>query len=197
MGLDISLLKPEALGKRDPNTEEFGDNYYTYNVEHLGEAGRKFEHLAFDRVSEFYDVEAGLKAMGYDYNEVKAGGCSFGKDTTFFFYDKDDKKIDVVNPPTFKKSERVILLFEEGYQRKGANKAFYTNGMWDSEAVISKQVLEEHWNRFFSGETEEAGPGSTWGHGVEFKQESADARKNFKKNILDKFVEGQHMVMYH
>lgn len=85
-------------------------------------------------------------------------------------------KLDLVNPSMTKRTDIVIECDEVGYQRKGANKAFYDDKIWDSDPILKKSVLEDHLIRYFS-DTEEM-------------------KNEYRKNIIDKFVEGETFLLY-
>lgn len=56
------------------------------------------------------------------------------------FQHKDTKKrFVVINPLIMIKREWCICSEEVGYQRKGANKQFYEDGMWDSDYVTERK----------------------------------------------------------
>ena len=103
-------------------------------------------------------------------------------------------KINIKNPPTLKKIERCVLGEEIGWQRKGANKLFYKESIWDTPAITRLDLLKDHWEKYFSFSTPESEGG--FGSGVEFDQPDDEMKKNFKMNILDKFVEGETFVIY-
>jgi hypothetical protein len=103
--------------------------------------------------------------------------------------------VSLVNPKTIEKKESCLAVEEVGYQRKGANNQFYEDGMWDSPCVTEKNVLLEHWEKYFSKQTPES-PGG-WGSGVEFNISDEEMRSRFKENIIDKFVENETFVIYH
>ncbi len=103
--------------------------------------------------------------------------------------------VSVIDPPTYKVIEKCIAFEEVGYQRKGANKKFYEDGMWDSPCIIDSKTLNEHWEKYFSRQTPESKGG--WGSGVEYNKEDTEMREDFKRNIIDKFIEGETFVIYH
>lgn len=108
---------------------------------------------------------------------------------------KDGEKLEIKNPSTLKQKDFCIAVDEVGYQRKGANKQFYADGMWSSPCVLKKEILLEHWEKYFSHSTPES-PGG-WGSSVEYTQEDEIMKNNFKTNIIDKFIEGETFVIYH
>ncbi len=84
--------------------------------------------------------------------------------------------VSVKNPRTVTREETCIAYVEVGYQRKGANKQFYDDGKWGSPCVTDKKTLLEHWEKYFSDDEER--------------------KADFKRNIVDKFVEGVNFVCY-
>jgi len=104
-------------------------------------------------------------------------------------------KITIVDPPAIDEIETCIGFEEVGYQRKGANKKFYEDDMWDSPCVVDSKTLNEHWEKYFSKQTPESKGG--WGSGVEYDKEDNEMREDFKRNIIDKFIEGETFVIYH
>jgi hypothetical protein len=92
------------------------------------------------------------------------------------YLNKDNKAVELINPPLYDKEDIYIPCIEIGYQRKGANKTFYSDDMWDSPCVLSKSVLEEHWIKYFS--------------------HTEDDKEHFKEHILDKFIDGETFVCY-
>lgn len=89
--------------------------------------------------------------------------------------------VNIINPPTFTLTKQCVAYKEVGCQRGGENKLFREEQ--PESPVVSLSVLSEHWARYF--------------------QYIADIEKNpalndtdFKKNIIDKFVEGETFVDY-
>ena len=54
-----------------------------------------------------------------------------------FHNETNGKRLIVINPLIDNKIKNCICTKDVGYQRKGANKQFYDDGMWDSDEVIS------------------------------------------------------------
>lgn len=104
-------------------------------------------------------------------------------------------KVFLINPPKDKRIEKCISFEEVGYQRKGANSLFYEKGMWDSPCVLDKKTLMLHWKEYFSKSTPESKGG--FGSQVEYKLANKEMKKNFKENIINKFIEGETFVVYH
>ena len=99
--------------------------------------------------------------------------------------------------PTYKQVDKMLAYKEVGYQRKGANAKFYADGMWSSDDVVERSVLENHWKEYFSGEKPYDEDKDIFGLSVEYNNSSEENEERFKRNILDKFVEGIHFVRYH
>lgn len=71
---------------------------------------------------------------------------------------------------------------EIGYQRKGANAAFYDDGLWGTK-VFTKDVLLKHWDKYFSDPNNEMYGKLT--------------RSEFCENIIKHFKEGETFVSYY
>jgi hypothetical protein len=192
MGLDISVYRPKAnsepIDKLDP------DDFWI--VEDNPELISKFQHLCFEKELEFYDFEKAMKDKGYDVKDFYNGGMEFGPKAIFdLIHREEGYKVVIVDPPMIKIKKTGFICEEVGYQRKGANKRFYEDGMWDSPCVTDLNTLNEHWGKYFSYQTPESKGG--WGSGVEYTLEDSEMRSRFKENIIDKFVEGETFVIYH
>lgn len=85
--------------------------------------------------------------------------------------------VKLVDPTVIYRDEECITFDEVGYQRKGANKQFYDDGMWDAPCVVDLKTLEEHWEKYFS--------------------ETNELKHGFKRNVIDNFVAGETFVIYH
>lgn len=191
MGLDISVYRPKKLtGSPDSvDTEDF------WIIEDDTELSI-FKDFFFEKEIEFYDFEEPMKNMGYDLKDFYNGGMEFGPDATFDLVHREEGfKITLVNPPTIKIKKTGFIYEEVGYQRKGANKKFYEDGMWDSPCITDSKTLNEHWEKYFSYQTPDSKGG--WGSVVEYSLEDEEMRRGFKENIIDKFVEGETFVIYH
>ena len=70
----------------------------------------------------------------------------------------------------------VIVITEIGHQRKGENSKFHDDLLWGGPIVIRKEQLIDHWKKYFS--------------------DIEEHKLNFKKNIVNKFIEGETIVMY-
>jgi len=146
-------------------------------------------------VSKFLDT---LKNEGWkeNYYYFASGSNTYYhnlRDAFDFCHDKILVRIST--PPLLTKNETCIAIEEVGYQRKGANKQFYEDNMWSGQCVIDKKTLIDHWKKYFSHATPESKGG--FGSGVEYKQIDEEMKRNFKENIIDKFIEGETFVCYH
>jgi hypothetical protein len=153
-----------------------------------------FSHLAFEKEDDYYDIEGELKKLGHNPEDLQWRGSEYGEEVKFSFVTSDGKEFDLIDPPTIKKTERFLQVEEVGYQRKGANKKFYAEGMWDSPCVLKMETLKDHWEKYFSHQTPESEGG--WGSGVEYTLDDEEMKSRFKENIIDKFVEGETFVCY-
>jgi predicted AlkP superfamily phosphohydrolase/phosphomutase len=110
-----------------------------------------------------------------EYSFFASKKWHFNLNSAWKFAEKE-VSLEVKNPPTIPKLEKCITAEEIGYQRKGANSKFYDDGMWDSEPILDKDVVIEHWKKYFSDDDYSV--------------------KNFKEQIVDKFVEGETFLLY-
>lgn len=188
MGLDISVYKPIKV-------EYITDSMHYYIISQNPEL-EIFKHLAVEKENSYYNIEAELNKLGLKESEVKF--CSFygGNDAEFKFIRKDNnEQITLINPEFYLKKELCIAVYELGYQRKGANKLFYEKGIWDSPFILDSKTLKKHWKLYFSAKTPDS-PGG-FASCTEYDLTNAEMKSNFKKNIIDKFVQGETFVVYH
>jgi len=106
----------------------------------------------------------------YDFHASGNGRDYFNLNNANDFC-KGKVELTLVNPGLIKKTERVFKAEEVGYQRKGANKKFYDDGMWDSPCVTDMTTLQKHCKEYFN-------------------------KEEFTKNIIDNFVENQTFLIY-
>jgi hypothetical protein len=189
MGLDISVYKVLNPTSIDPQDDDL-DFYVLSENPELS----VFKDKLFERENEYYDLGGDLKKLGKDPNKIETLGVEYGDDVTYYFRE-DGVDFQIKNPSTIKKKEFCLSVDEVGYQRKGANKLFYEEDMWDSPCVVKMETLLEHWEKYFSYQTPDSEGG--FGSGVEYNQEDVEMKNNFKENIIDKFVEGETFVIYH
>lgn len=212
MGLDIEVLKPikatEALIKADLEDNlpgAFSSISLTENT-----CLEIFKQFSFKKECEYIDWDKTLSKLGLnidlDNDYVWTRSDIIGHH--FILKDFHDKKV-----PSDEKSE-IIFIYEDlvpsivtedyiicesiAWQRKGANALFYKadadgNSMWDSPPVVEKNVLLEHWDKYFSKNVNDEGG---FGFEVEFEQSNSEMRKNFKNNIIKHFVQGENFVIY-
>jgi len=102
--------------------------------------------------------------------------------------------VTIIDPEVTSKVEKCIKYEKIGYQRKGANKKFYEDEMWDSPCIVDSKTLNEVWEKYFSYNTPDSKGG--YGSGVEYDLSDDEMRKYFKENIIDKFIEGETFVMF-
>lgn len=96
-------------------------------------------------------------------------------------YIEEQVAVNIINPPAFTLNKSCVTYENVGYQSGGENKLFREEQ--PVSPVVSLSVLVGHWERYF--------------------QYIADIEKNpalndtdFKKNIIDEFVEGETFVDY-
>lgn len=222
MGLDICLYKIQPLAGRDPEKirEEEYANTTNLHVHYIDESQTEFmeffKDFVFESKEPIYDLEGLLAEQGYTWEDIdrRDDDYSYRDDGfhpgDFQFIMKDGKVLTFNNARTILAPYKGCVCEEVGYQRKGANRAFYADDMWDSADVFKMETLLEHWEKYFSGEgnvKKEGGikiqegkvsveEGVPWGFGVEYDNTAEENRKRFKENIIDNFVQGETFVVY-
>ena len=101
------------------------------------------------------------------------------KETDYFKY------IATENSPRKTEKRKVIFYYKkyDCYMRKGPNKQFYVDGMWEeNNLVFSKAVLEKHRDLYFS-------------HDTTYYSSDEETRKKFQE-FIDNFVDGKTFVGY-
>ncbi len=129
------------------------------------------------------------------------GKCKFyasGNNTTYYNlvpaqkFTKKKIRVSIKKFITFKRTDKCINVEEVGYQRKGANKLFNDNNIWDHPCITDLKTLKEHHEKYFSPITIRS---------VLFEKtlnNNTDINPlEFKENIVDKFIEGDMFVIYH
>lgn len=160
-----------------------------------------FEDRLIKISNEYFDLEKSAKEIGYNYKEDEWIGSDSTPDDLIQFRYRDSNNVTyyLVDPPTFKKEEIGIFYDEIGYQRRGENGSFHKEGIWNSDAIVDKETLLKHKDRYFSGEIYnpyESVSRESWGQYMKLNINGNDQRKNFQTQIVDKFVEGETFVLY-
>jgi hypothetical protein len=216
MGLDIYVVKPIEPTKKLINQvlkdKSLPNGLEDYSITDNPELER-WKHLSFKKQVEYIDFKKsfeqfGLKEEDYEWRMTGGNGYYFDKKYKSSIISltalvDDEFGYDLCIPweklITFFKEEDIIIGQEVGWQRKGANSLFYQknengNSMWDSPPVVDRNILNEHWHKYFSCSTPQYEGG--FGYGVEFEQSDSEMKDNFEKNIINKFVEGDTFVIY-
>ena len=194
MGLDIDVYKPIKLTYAQIITEELRD-IRIYAEPH--ELIEKFPQFVFEKEYDVYDWQTAFEDKNPDdYDSV--GIETDGWNDTFEFVHKVTKEtIYIFNSPTFKKFLKSVAVQSIGSQRKGANKDFYMDGIWDTW-VFDLKTLLDHWKNYFSSDTTKGeDEDDEYGYNVEYQLTAKENRDNFKQNIVNKFIEGETAVVYH
>lgn len=216
MGLDTYVYKVIKITTQEAQT--INDSEYDENVKspipntrlfslNTHPELKRFEIFAHTINIDNYDLEKIYTTYNFGENDL------IGQSSDWEDFDTPDEKyfliwelkdgrtlrIEEKTLPHITVPTQVVAFTKIGYQRKGANAAFYDDDMWGS-FVADIATITEHWNKYFSGdvktEKEELKPGTFTGFGVEYELSAEENRKNFKENILDKFIDGETMVGY-
>jgi len=183
MGLDIDVLKPIKLSKEEQDKFFESGNYL--EVDDIKDKLLIFSDFFFKKTQEYLNFEQTFKNLGIT---EKCNGHGFKREVeddenssmgVIFFLEGEKKTrfIKLEDIVRFDKEVTMIHYESVGYQRKGANKLFYDNKEWDEGGCITTlEKLNEHWDKYFSSDNED--------------------RNNFKRNIINKFIEGETFVIY-
>lgn len=198
MGLDITVYKiitkdPTQEWTLDDHCFDLVDDDFNYSNP-FPEWTKQFEA---DRIREYYDWKKFGEKQGIDINDYNFVGTDYTDEGPVFMMRlKNDRQIlktfnynDVpVNPKTIK----VLPIKEVGYQRKGLNDKFYEdyeNGII-GYFVWTKAELERYLDLYCDEPHEYIYPnGEPAGFIIKPKED-------FKKNIIDNFVEGEDCVTF-
>lgn len=193
MGLDVVLKKViEPTAENIASAEAYSNNIsmnIVSGIEGQTELNIFADHI-FKKSIEYNDFEKTFNDLGLKFEDYEWRSC--GEDPTgkynheeeikdfWWKFQHSDTKEDLwvadSNVVKFFVEEDCIVATEVGYQRKGANKQFYDDGMWGAPCITDKATVIEHWNKYFS--------------------ETAELKKHFQENILNKFKEGETYLIY-
>lgn len=162
-------------------------------------------------ICEFYDTDLDwttiFKEAGLDENDYEWYGCDFpyGYETPKYSFVKTAavcdkttadaydnlketdyfKYVATKNSPMKTEKRKIIFHYNKYncYMRKGPNKQFYVDGMWEENNVVfSKAVLEKHRDLYFS-------------HDTNYYSSDEETRERFQE-FIDNFVDGKTFVGY-
>ena len=132
----------------------------------------------FNEEFELHDIEGWFKSNGYDKEDWNLCYICYENDEkqTYNFINESEEEleVDIDDCPLIRENKDFIYAEEIGWQRNGANKKFYKempeNGIYH---IRTKEEAEYHLERYF------------------YK-----SRKNFKENIIDRFIDGECFIEY-
>lgn len=217
MGLDIYVYKVIKITAQE--AQIINDSKYDENIKSPIPKARLFspdDHPELKRFEAFahtinienYDIKKIYEMYNFDDGDLIGQSSDWeGFDTPgekcFLIWELKDGRILRIDENTLPRvivPTQVVAFIEVGYQRKGANAAFYDDDMWGGDFIVDIATLTDNWNKYFSGdvkmEKEELKPGMFTGFGTEYELSAEENRNNFKENILDKFIDGETMVGY-
>lgn len=198
MGLDISVYKVLPLGNLNPKDlkeDEIMIIDSSQGVRDLSLAC--FESISFEIENDYYDLKTACKEW-FDLNIEDCQWVGIGGDEDNIIYeylDPNNEPFEIINPPIITVKDRGIRIQEINCQRKGANSLFYEDEMWSYPCITELSVLLEHWKKYFSKQTPDSKGG--WGFKTEKDLPDFKMTMDFKKNIIDHFIEGECFVIYH
>jgi len=172
MGLDIYLIEPCV---QDMSTGSI--TLKRGNI--LNRVSTYFKGYIEHEPIEYIDWIKLFKRRGLNYNDYELYS-SCGRKYDFIPKNKigsDLEDIDFItfntriNSPCYTEIEPVLYYKEVGYQRKGANARFYSEGVWDTGGfIVTGDEAALHYLNYFN--------------------------RSFRTNILSKFIQGENMICY-
>lgn len=179
---DITDYSAEVLKGLDP---EYICEYYEPDLDWetiFKEAGLNkddYEWYGCDFPDEYGTVE-------YSFVKSAAVGDKETEDAYDNLKETDYFKYTATENSPMKTEKRKIIFYHKQYNcymRKGPNKQFYADGMWDENNVVfSKAVLEKHRDLYFS-------------HDTTYYNSDEETCKKFQE-FIDNFVDGKTFVGY-
>lgn len=179
---DITDYSEEVLKGLDP---EYICEHYDTDLDWetiFKEAGldeKDYEWYGCDFPDEEGTVEYSFAKSAAVGDKETADAYDNLKDTDYFKY------VATKNSPRKTEKRKIIFYYKkyDCYMRKGANKQFYVDGMWEeNNLVFSKAVLEKHRDLYFS-------------HDTNYYSSDEETRAHFQK-FIDNFVDGKTFVGY-
>ena len=213
MGLDIYVRKIIKKPKCKDDYFKMLDDDLNYSDRGFPAWTKSFERT---KTETFYDWALYKQQTGLDLDNYVWDGEAYTEEGNFMFvypkdaeipeltddnYDEWKKKYDEVvvrinldEVPTYEKKVKILYYEEVGYQRKGLNAKFYEdceNGRFDGDGVVwtraeLERVMDEYCGKpyiYFYPNGRSSGI-------------TVYPKEDFKKNILDVFIEGEHCVKF-
>lgn len=200
MGLNVLIYEPVFISQKE--TDEYFD--IDCNVNHnftikysedirYNKVFEKFKDFVFIHEVQVYSWKEIFQEMNLNFEDFETIGASYDENFIVEFESKLDKSlIKIANPRTHFEKMKCIAVKEISNQRKGANGRFYSDGIWDSDPVLDKKTLLDHWKKYFSKTVKSKAYGAL----VEYEMSEKERTQYFKENIIDKFIEGKNFVLY-
>ena len=150
--------------------EDTSDWFYSYEDHPELTFFSKYEQT---NISTRINFEKTFDNLGYKYSDYKIVGA--GNNMWFFVHKVTRVMLNIENYHGVKEdyTETVVYVDDAGYQRKGQGRNFYA--ICD-EVILDMKTLLNVWAIAFS--------------------DNADMRDNFKKNVIDNFVESETFVIF-
>lgn len=206
MGLNTILYEVVSKEMFEEYPENFSSLVIDDNNHKRHEICAMFKNLVYPIENEYYDIDKILKRRdknlkfndfiiisecGNVYELCPIADWNLPIDD---YTERTKNKIVIkINKksPTCRVLENVLYVKEIYDKRKGANKAFYEDGNWDTGGYITdKKELLEHYEKYFSFyalmEEEKYIP----------KKIPKTFYDDFKYAIMDNFIEGKHILIY-
>lgn len=215
MGLDIYVQRIAKKPTADADHFTMVDDNLEYTDRGFPAWTKKFETK---RKHTYYDWNKYKEESGIDLEHCKWESSAYTEKGNFMYVYPEDKelpeyeegkdydeieklrneiiiKIDLDKVPTFDK-EVVVIYYDDsiGYQRKGLNGKFYEDmraGTFAPDGIVwTRAELEHVLNEYCDEPYEYVYPNGKKSGDI------INPKENFKRNILDVFVEGKDCVLF-
>lgn len=193
MGLDISLYEILEFNQELIDNDKvrlFNIDDYDFIMDISDKC-----FIYFEEKSNFSPIPIGSKIIEQDWLELDNDEIQ----SYIKYITPDGKEGILLDIPIIKKYGWYILAKEISWQRKGVNKDFYLDGMWDAgNPICSLELLKQHHKKYFSGQKGGKKQRLKEKAIVEYLNlTNKELSNRFKENILSKFIEGKTFVIYH
>jgi hypothetical protein len=207
--VEIFIRKP--IKKNWQFKKDIPPNVEGYLVERGSPLYETFKNFVSWEMDSYFDIKGALLDMGFNSKDLEFSDSYYDNGWVFKFINTShpefhrngvvDKKfiIEVFNPKKLQQSDLVLYSKPVGYYLQGANQKFYDDGVWGNGPVIDKKTLVQYWKSYFSeAAVIENSVTHTSKNVIISNTTELTAENNsvlFKKNVVDRFKEGQHYII--
>lgn len=174
MGLTVSLRKP--IFPTEENKVKYSDTMYVVSGTEGSNELSFFKDFLYKDIVKYTDYEKTFELLGLNVKDYKLITCNYNKEYSDYSSEyksiitDESLKINFSDFSEYSIEEDCLMSKEISWVSKGNKRE-----LWDdpdvNKAIITKEILQKHYDLYFQND-------------------------NFKTEILDKFIEGEHFVVY-